>query len=75
MIGLLSYGAYVPRTRLPLSAIGGRPAKDGGPEKAVAWNDEDAITLGVTAGLHCLRGFDRGQVDLLVFASTTLPFQ
>jgi 3-hydroxy-3-methylglutaryl CoA synthase len=75
MIGILSYGAYIPRTRLPLSAIGGRPAKDGGPEKAVAWNDEDAITLGVTAGLHCLRGFDRRKVDLLVFASTTLPFQ
>lgn len=75
MIGILSYGAYIPRTRLPLSAIGGRPAKDGGPEKAVAWNDEDAITLGVTAALHCLRGFDRSRVDLLVFASTTLPFQ
>lgn len=75
MIGLLSYGAYIPRTRLPLSAIGGRPAKDGGPEKAVAWNDEDAITLGVTAAIHCLRGFDRSKVDLLIFASTTLPFQ
>jgi len=75
MIGLLSYGAYIPRTRLPLGAIGGRPAKDGGPEKAVAWNDEDAITLGVTAAIHCLRGFDRAKVDLVVFASTTLPFQ
>ncbi len=75
MIGLLSYGAYIPRTRLPLSAIGGLPAKDGGPEKAVAWNDEDAITLGVTAAIHCLRGFDRSKVDLLIFASTTLPFQ
>lgn len=75
MTGILSYGAYIPRTRLPLSAIGGRPAKDGGPEKAVAWNDEDAITLGVTAAIHCLRGFDRSQVDLLIFASTTLPFQ
>lgn len=75
MIGILSYGAYVPRTRLPLSAIGGRPAKDGGPEKSVAWNDEDAITLGVTAALHALRGFDRSRVDSVVFASTTLPFQ
>ena len=55
--------------------IGGRPPKEGGPEKAVAWNDEDAITLGVTAAIHCLRGFDRAQVDLLIFASTTLPFQ
>jgi len=75
MIGIISYGAYLPKTRLPLSVIGGRPPKEGGPEKAVAWNDEDAITLGVTAGIHCLRGFDRSQVDMVAFASTTLPFQ
>jgi 3-hydroxy-3-methylglutaryl CoA synthase len=55
--------------------IAGRPPKEGGPEKAVAWNDEDAITLGVTAAIHCLRGFDRSQIDMLIFASTTLPFQ
>ncbi len=75
MIGIISYGAYIPRTRLPLSVIGGRPPKEGGPEKAVAWNDEDAITLGVTAAIHCLRGFDRSRIDMLIMASTTLPFQ
>jgi hydroxymethylglutaryl-CoA synthase len=75
MIGILSYGAYIPPTRLPLSAIGGGSAKPEGPEKAVAWNDEDAITLGVTAGIHCLSGIDRSSVDMLIFASTTLPFQ
>jgi hydroxymethylglutaryl-CoA synthase len=75
MIGIVSYGAYIPRTRLPFSVIAGRPAEDGDPEKAVAWNDEDAITLGVTAGIHCLDGFDRSRVDMLLFASTTLPFQ
>ena len=26
--------------------IGGRPPKEGGPERSVAWNDEDAITQG-----------------------------
>ncbi|MAG30902.1 MAG: 3-hydroxy-3-methylglutaryl CoA synthase [Deltaproteobacteria bacterium] len=75
MTGILSYGAYIPRTRLPLSVIGGRPPKDGGPEKAVAWNDEDAITLGVAAARHCLAGIDRDAIDMLIFASTTLPFQ
>lgn len=75
MIGIVSYGAYIPKTRLPLSAIGGGTPKEGGPEKAVAWNDEDAITLGVTAGIHCLEGLDRSTVDMLLFASTTLPFQ
>src|SRR6056297_657830 len=75
MIGITSYGAYIPRTRLPFSVIGGRPPKEGGPERSVAWNDEDAITLGVSAAIHCLAGIDRSQVDLLIFASTTLPFQ
>jgi 3-hydroxy-3-methylglutaryl CoA synthase len=73
--GILSYGAYVPPTRLPLAALGGRPAKDGGPEKAVAWNDEDAVTMAVAAALACLRGLDRAQVDGVLFASTTHPFR
>ena len=34
--GIVAYGAYVPPTRLPLAAIGGPPAKEGGPERAVA---------------------------------------
>lgn len=75
MAGILSYGAYVPKTRLPLAAIGGRPARDGGPEKAVAWNDEDTLTLGVSAALHCLQGFDRSAVDAVLFATTSAPFQ
>jgi len=75
MIGILSYGAYIPPTRLPLSVIAGGEASEDGPERAVAWHDEDAVTLGVTAGVHCLAGFDRSRVDALFFASTTLPFQ
>jgi 3-hydroxy-3-methylglutaryl CoA synthase len=73
--GLQSYGAYVPPTRLALGALGGRAAKDGGPERAVAWNDEDAVTMAVTAAVNCLRGFDRASVDGLLFASTTYPFR
>jgi 3-hydroxy-3-methylglutaryl CoA synthase len=75
MIGITSYGAYVPRTRLPLALIGGRPAREGGPEKAVAWNDEDAVTMAVSAGVHCLAGLDRAAVDAVYFASTTYAFQ
>jgi hydroxymethylglutaryl-CoA synthase len=73
--GIVSYGAYVPPTRLPLGALGGRAAKEGGPEKAVAWNDEDAVTMAATAAANCLRGFDRSSVDALFFASTTYPFR
>ena len=75
MTGITSYGAYVPRTRLPFATISGRPAKEGGPEKAVAWNDEDAVTMGVTAGVNCLRGIDRASVDGVLFASTTYVFK
>jgi 3-hydroxy-3-methylglutaryl CoA synthase/uncharacterized OB-fold protein len=74
MIGILSYGAYIPPTRLPLSVLGGRPLVEGGPERAVAWHDEDAITLGVAAAIHCLAGIDRSEIDAVLFASTTLPF-
>jgi 3-hydroxy-3-methylglutaryl CoA synthase len=41
----------------------------------VAWNDEDAVTMGVSAGANCLRGFDRASVDALVFASTSYAFK
>lgn len=75
MIGITSYGAYVPPTRLALGAIGGREPREGGPEKAVAWNDEDSVTMGVTAAVNCLRGFDRTIVDSILFASTTYPFR
>jgi hydroxymethylglutaryl-CoA synthase len=75
MIGIGSYGAYVPRTRLPLALIGGRPASEGGPEKAVAWNDEDSVTMAVAAAVSCLEGFDRSTVDGVLFASTTYAFR
>ncbi len=67
MAGIVSYGAYVPPTRL---AFG-----EHGPERAVAWFDEDAVTMGVAAAVECLRGFDRSSVDALTFASTTHPFR
>jgi 3-hydroxy-3-methylglutaryl CoA synthase/uncharacterized OB-fold protein len=75
MPGIVSYGAYVPPTRLGFSVMAGRSAKDAGPERSVAWNDEDAVTMGVTAAVNALRGFDRAGVDTLLFASTTHPFK
>ncbi len=74
-IGIVSFGAYIPPTRLSFASLAGRPAEEGGPEKAVAWNDEDSVTMGVTAAVNCLRGFDRAGVDGLMFASTTYAFR
>ena len=77
MTGILSYGAYVPPTRIAFAILAGGSAKPGGeagPERAVAWADEDSVTMGVAAATSCLRGFDRASVDAVFFASTTHPF-
>jgi 3-hydroxy-3-methylglutaryl CoA synthase/uncharacterized OB-fold protein len=75
MTGIAAYGAYVPITRLPLSLSAGRPAKEGGPERAVADYDEDAVTMAVTAAVDCLHGIPRESVDAVYFASTTYPLR
>jgi 3-hydroxy-3-methylglutaryl CoA synthase/uncharacterized OB-fold protein len=75
MTGIAAYGAYVPITRLPLSLAAGRPAKEGGPERAVADYDEDAVTMAVTAAIDCLTGIARESIDAVYFASTTYPLR
>lgn len=74
--GIVSYGAYVPIYRLSREEIarvwGNGPRKG---EKAVANCDEDSITMGVAAGIDCLKGVDREAVDGLYFASTTPPYR
>ncbi len=70
--GISRYGAYVPAARLPLG-------KPGGPERAVAGFDEDAITMAVAAAADCLEGggsrADRSAIDALIFASASSPFR
>jgi len=73
--GIAACGAYIPMTRLPLALINGRPAKEGGPEKAVAYYDEDSATMAVAAAVDCLSGVERGEVDAVFFASTTYPLR
>ena len=85
MIGITGYGAYIPRARLQRKAIAEanawfapnlRGAAKG--ERAMANWDEDAVTMAVEAGRDCLPATDpaadRGHVDALYFASTTMPF-
>lgn len=76
MIGITSYGAYVPFYRLDrkeIAAAWGRSALPG--EKAVANYDEDSIIMSVAAVLDCLGSADPGVVDGLHFASTTSPYK
>src|SRR5580692_5462853 len=63
-VGIIGYGAYVPRYRLPATEVarvwtaglGGTPIK----EKAVAGLDEDVITMSIEAARNALL---RGQID------------
>lgn len=75
MIGIKSYGAYIPIYRLSESELarawGG---KGGRGEIAVANYDEDSITMAVEAAIDCLNGTDRDIADGLYFASTTPPY-
>lgn len=78
MVGIKSYGAYVPRYRLSRKTISKamgwfNPAALPG-EKAVANYDEDSLTMAVAAGMGCLKGFDSKKVDGVFFASTTPPY-
>lgn len=77
MIGIRSYGAYIPMPRLSLGAIsgGGRKAGGGSGERAVAYFDEDSVTMAVAAATACLEGLDRNLVDGVLFASTSYPYK
>ena len=80
MIGITSYGAYIPLYRLKrmtiYQALGWlNPASLLPGEKAVANFDEDSITMAVAAAGDCLFGMEREKIDGLFFATTTAPFK
>jgi hydroxymethylglutaryl-CoA synthase len=73
MIGICSYGAYVPLYRLAREIMV-LEGKGGAGERAVAGADEDALTMAVDAILDCTRGIDRGSIEGLLSATTSSPF-
>jgi len=82
MVGIVAYGAYVPRLRLNRQAVyeankwfapGLRGQAKG--ERAIAHWDEDALTMAVEAARDCLAGLDSKRLRNLYFASTTHPFR
>ena len=81
MIGITSYGAYIPRYRLNrktiFSAMGWFNSATAGVargEKAVANYDEDGITMAVAAARDCLTNCDRDCIDGLYLGSTSAPY-
>ena len=81
MVGIVSYGGYIPRLRLNRMSIVQNigwlvPAivmVAQGERSFCNW-DEDSLTMAVAAARDCLSGVDKARVDGLYLASTTLPF-
>src|SRR4030042_957950 len=76
MVGITSYGAYIPFYRLGRMEIAkawGGAVQPG--EKAVANYDEDSITMAVEAAMDCTQGIDPKEIGGLYFASTTSPYR
>ena len=79
MIGIVSYGSYLPVNRIKretiFKAMGWlHQATFMKGEKCVANFDEDSITMAVASGMNCLEGRDREDIEQLYFATTTSPF-
>jgi 3-hydroxy-3-methylglutaryl CoA synthase len=79
--GILSFGAYLPRTRLQRKAIAAAngwfaPGLKGlaRGERTIGNWDEDTITMAVEAARDALGGEDRSALAQVVLASTTHPF-
>ena len=78
MVGITSYGAYIPLYRLDRAELfrawGGILGISVPGEKAVAGYDEDSVTMAVEAVMDCMGDVEPTAVDGLFFASTTHPY-
>ncbi len=78
MVGIKSYGAYIPRYRMNhntiFGAVGFLGAFPTPGEKAVANHDEDAITMAVAAAIDCVGELKREAIDCLYLATTSQPY-
>lgn len=82
MVGITSFGGYIPRFRLNRGVIYGAnawiaPGTIGAArgEKAIANWDEDSITMAVEAARDCISGFDKSKIDAAYMASVNFPFE
>ncbi|MDY6867733.1 MAG: hydroxymethylglutaryl-CoA synthase [Chloroflexota bacterium] len=79
-VGIIGYGAYIPRYRLPASEISrvwkGEPSPGPVKEKAVAGLDEDVITMSIEAARNALRrsGIDASSLRAVWVGSESHPY-
>lgn len=80
MVGITSFGAYIPLQRINRKIIASSTGWSASStraqgEKAVANYDEDSLTMATAAAIDCLTGIDREKVDSIYFATTTPPYR
>ena len=81
MVGIVSYGGYVPRRRLNRMSVIQEmgwyiPALmmvANGERSMCNW-DEDSLTMAVASARDCISGFDKSKIDGIFLATTTPPF-
>ena len=82
-VGIVGWGAYIPRWRLPLTEItriwGFSPETPRNlmvEEKAVAGRDEDSVTMGWEAARNALlrAGIDPGEIGAVWFGTESKPY-
>jgi len=81
MVGIVSYGGYIPRMRLSRMAVAQSmgwfaPGLFGAAkgERSMANWDEDCLTMAVAACRDAMVGVDKSKLDGVYLASVTLPF-
>ena len=76
MIGIKAYGGYVPYYRLTKATIAAAYGKSGkGGEKAVAYYDEDSVTMAAGAAMNAVPLADGSALRGVYFATTTSPYR
>ena len=78
MIGITSYGGYIPRLRMNRGTIYGANAwmapgliAFASGERSMCNWDEDSLTMAVEASMDCINGMDKDKIDLAYVASLT----
>ena len=82
MIGITSYGGYIPRMRLNRGVVYGANAwmapgliGSANGERSMANWDEDSLTMAVEAAQDCIADNDKSKIDAAYLASVNLPFK
>ncbi|MBN1471042.1 MAG: OB-fold domain-containing protein [Syntrophaceae bacterium] len=82
MIGITSYGGYIPRMRLNRGVVYAANAwmapgliGSANGERSMANWDEDSLTMAVEAARDCVSGIDKQKIDAAYLASVNFPFK